>query len=831
MRRVLQIMLAVLLLASVAVSQGLTGASAAEPDSGTLTAKDVGTSALQYKGTVNAGTGGIDAEFCQDGFNADFFKLTLVGLSEEFYADHTAQLSVAIKWNPTTGEPALNDLALYVVKDGKTVGSSDGGVPTEDVLVDTPVAGDYQIITCAFDNATPQPYDADVSLTVQGPQEPLPSASDSRGLKFMPIVTVDPQRDVAEPSLRIDKAGNVYACGPFGASRGADYANKSEDGGDTFRVLGEPPEGRIAPGGGGDCDLAVAPKKNELGKYNLYYVGLEALLNFSTAISRNAGRTFIGDNLSESVPLVDRQWLEAVGVNETYLFYNQIPFGGTLQRSVGGLEYEPASEQGNAAPDISRPGNIVIDTKSSRNPAGLDNETVYGTYTNGLKVEVFRTSDQGKTFERSTVVEAEGRPDNLFPSIDIDLAGNLYVAWTEKGTYNTYYSYSKDRGETWSRKQLVNRRGAESTLMPWIVAGSPGRVAVSTYCSSVDGNPEIGGKEGFHSPWHVCVNQSFNALGNSADFSQVKATHHPIHWDSICTLGLGCSVSGGDRTLLDFFQMRLDPADGRLHVVFNESNKKPRADVGPIAIVTEAKQKVGPSMYENVGRVQPDRRKIVRSGSNDPLKDARYRFSSFGTVPERQNFKALDLESLRVSPARFTFNDKRRQGLKIRMKLNDLSDAELERAALRLGPQLKFVVRWFSAYRPDFTVVNWDPVQGFSKFYEGNLRRELTDDGKLEIYPAPAPRRKEIKGNVNQKKGTITMFMPYGGIQDFDLGSNLEAKPSVGPAQPGDKIYEVTAFTFGRPQGASPREGFPADYYNQADSTPSFDHQLKKAPR
>lgn len=827
MRRILQIMLAVLLLGSVAVAQGLTTAGAATPDNGTLTAKNEGTSTLEYKGSVPPGTGGVgDSSACEDGVNADIFNLTL-DIPDGFEKNHSSLFTAEIHWDPTSPDVATSDLALFLREEGGgDIASSDGGTNEEQIAVENLPGGKYELVTCNFGNLNQQPYIARASLTTTSlASQVLPKAARSRGLEFMPIVTVDPQRDVAEPSLRVDKAGNVYACGPFGASRGADYANKSEDGGDTFRVLGEPPEGRIAPGGGGDCDLAVAPKKNPEGFYNVYYVGLEALANFSTAISLDEGRSWNGTNAAESVPLVDRQWLEAVGVNETYLFYNQIPFGGTLQHSTNGLVYE-AADPGNAAPDISRPGNIVIDRDKSRNPAdpALPNETVYGAYTNGNKVEVFRTADQGQSFDNFTVVRAKGAPDNLFPSIDIDPKGNLYVAWTEKGSYNTFYSYSRDQGETWSRKQLVNRRGAESTLMPWIVAGSPGRIAVSTYCSTVDGNPELGGKGGFHSPWHVCVNQSFNALGGGADFSQVKATHHPIHWDSICTLGLGCSVSGGDRTLLDFFQMRLDPADGRLHVVFNESNKRPRQAAGPIAIVAEAKQKKGPSMYENVGTVAGDRRSIVRSSSSDPRGDARFRFSAFANQPERINYKALDFESVKVSPTRV--GEKRRPALKIEMKVRDLSDAALLEALAGLRSQeLKFVVRWFSAFRPDYVVANWSPLEGFV-FGHGNLRKELTADGKLEIYPAPG--RSPVKGKADQEAGTITMVLPYKKIEDFDLGSDPTARPDEGPARPGDKIYEVTAFTFGRVQpGSQPTEQLPGNYYNQADSTPSFDHKLR----
>jgi hypothetical protein len=816
---------------------GLPGVQAATPSSGTVTATPNGSSTVTYSGQVPPGTGGSGT--CDTATGKDTFTLTVAGTGGTFYDNNSSLLTARIEWDPTT-TTATQDLALEVNHGGQQVGFSDGGTSNEVVAIQNPEPGTYQVITCTFAAVAPQPYKGQISLnTSPKATETLPAPSDPKGLEFMPIVTVDPQRDIAEPSLRYDKAGNIYTCGPFGASRAADYAQKSEDDGDTFRVLGEPPEGRIAPGGGGDCELATAPQKNSEDNYNLSYTGLEALANFSTGLSTDAGKNFLSTVVSESVPLVDRQWMEAHRSNEVYLFYNQIPFGGTLQHSTdGGLTYEFASNQGNAAPVITRPGNLVID----HTPA--DAETVYGTYTDGNKVKVFKATNNGTTFRRFTVATAKGRPDNLFPSIAIDTAENLYVAWIEKGSFNAYYSFSKDGGTTWSNKQLVNRRGAQTTVMPWIVAGSPGRIAVSFYCSPVDGNPEIGDdtstpnvEEGFKGPWDVCMNQSLNALGQGADFSQVKVTHHPIHWDSICLSGLGCDTTGGDRTLLDFFQTRVDPRDGRVSVAFNESNKIARKnEVGPIAILTHAKQKSGPSLFASQGSVPPDNRAIFRSVSNDPLGDALFDFSSLEPTPppRRENVNSLDFGSLTASGT--TVNGAK--AVKFDMKLNGpLTDTALTTAAtaMNASQELKFVVRWFSGYRPDYAIANYEVSTGTWGFFKGGLetrRCETTADDKLEVYPAPAVDRDPIPGNVNETTKTITLKVPYNRFVDIDPDPNHPSEfAPIQTARSGDPIFEVTAFTFGRPQAGQPTPGpapvcAVADYYNQADSTASFEYRL-----
>ena len=416
------------------------------------------------------------------------------------------------------------------------------------------------------------------------------------------------------------------------------------------------------------------------------------------------------------------------------------------------------------------------------------------------------------------------------------MGGDLYVAWVESGSYNVYYSFSKNHGATWSRKQLVNRRGASTNLMPWIAAGSPGRIAVSFYCSSVEGNPQTGK---FHAPWYVCVNESLGGLSRHARFSQVHASHHTIHWDSICTLGLGCNVSvpPGDRSLLDFFQLRIDPRDGRLFVIFTESNKRARRPAGLLAIDVVAKQKSGPSLFSRVGRVHADPRRITRSASSDlnALRDwvARgadsiyVRQHALVAAPEGAAAEAAaEAEaSFRLGVYLHTAGRPEaaiphfKHALRIQMKLRNLSDQSLTEAMAQMtSAQLKFVVRWFSAYRPDFAVANWRPGEGFT-FRRGHMFAERTSDGRLEVYNGDST----TPGRVNRKRGIITMFVPYGFIQDYDLGKDKTAKPSLGSARRGDKIFEVTAWSFGRPNVQSGA----LDYYNMADATASFDYRLR----
>jgi hypothetical protein len=773
-------------------------AGAAEPESGTLTAPDIGTAELEYEGEVPPGTGGVDYSACQDDVNADTFHLTVV-LPEPWGPTRTGQLNVEVVWAPTSPDAATSDLALFVEEPDGDVVSSDGGTPSEAVAIVDPEAGEYLIVMCAFANAAPQPYEAEVGLTVSAPT-PNPPSTPSR-FRFSPITTVDPQRDVAEPSLRIDPQGNEYTCGPFGSSRNADYAQKSEDGGDTFRVMGQPPEGRISPGGGGDCELAVNPVPNDQGFHNLAYTGLESLLNFSTGRSTNAGRSWVGTTASESPVVVDRQWMDAAGKGIVYLTYRQVPSGSFVQRSTdGGLTYAPPT--GVAIPEISISGNLVVDER--------DGKRLYIAYTVGNEVRLAISNDGGATnpWRNFLVAEAEGDPSSLFPVVAQDHAGNLYVAWIEAGSYNAFYAYSTDRGRTWSQKIQVNRDQVNTTVMPWIDAGDAGRIAISFYGTEVEGNPEVGS---FRGPWDVYVNTSLDALQPNPPISQTKATTHPIHWDSICLSGLACSLNGGDRTLLDFFQLRHD-RHGLIKVVFNESNKESGDEFGPIAIVTYAKQINGPGLHEEPS--PSDTRPRLTDRRTDPVGDGVFPFSVFPS-PEpppagfRVEYPAMDFERVQVGPGA-------PGTVRFAMEVADLSAAQIQAAQAGMAsPNLLWVARFFSGYTAHAAVVSYDDANGFQFGYTD---LSLSADGRLETYPPSTP----VAGHVNQNTGVMTVDVPISMIPHVTVATPPSAPPEERASVPGDRIFEITGFSFGN---NSP-DPFTQLFLNQGDVTPPFDALL-----
>lgn len=850
----------IVILFSVAALLSLLGSPvvAADPPEGTLIGRDEGSDQIEWTGTVPPGTG--SQAVCADDVNADTFVLTLELPAEDvdFYSTHTATLTVEILWEPASGSASTSNLLLLVVhEESGSLRISDQGTPKEAISIVDPASGTYDIYACNTLNTENQPYLGYAQLTTvplgDGAQNPPSTPGDQR---WSPITISDPQRDVAEPSLRIDPNGNEYTCGPFGASRAADYAQKSEDGGDTFRTLGLPPEGRLSTGGGGDCELAFGPVPNEDGFHTLAYTGLEALVNFSTATSTDEGRTFTGTSFSESPVVVDRQWMDAAATDIVYLTYRQVPLGSFVQRSDnGGLSYNLGTR---AIPQIYISGNLIVDRGTETNAGTAeDPHTLYvaHTYQGGVRIARSQNNQTGPWqvmqvmsacadgTDAATTECIMGEPSSLFPTMAQDSAGTLYAAWVERGSYNVYYSYctpegefdclypasgapedvrAQEVGQLWSPKVQVNRDDVMSTVMPWVTAGDPGRIAISFYGTTVNGNPEVGT---FRGPWDVYVNTIMDADTvnpddpNATVVNQTAVTTHPIHWDSICLSGIACTT-GGDRTLLDFFQVDHDP-QGRLRVAYNESNKRYGQPVGPMAIITYSKQTGGADLIGNPET--PDPRPVVSNFREDPAEDALFPFSFFSPVPGvtppgfRTNHPGMDI--LEVTAAEGDADGE--PGVTFTMTIADLSaGARQEAQTGTASANLLYVVRFFSGFTPHAAVASMSPTGSFSFGYSDFT---MTPDAKLEIYP----QTEAIPGSVDEETGVITMTVPYSLIEHVTPNeTDPAAEPTVRTVETNDRIYEITGYTFGNPGGSAGVQYF----LNTVDVSPPFDHILGAGP-
>ncbi len=662
------------------------------------------------------------------------------------------------------------------------------------------------------------------------------------GITFSPGTATDPQRDVGEPEIHVDMAGNIWTCGPSGFSNIADYAQISTDGGDQFHLLGQPPRGQISMGeGGGDCGLATAPKKNANGKYTFAYTGLGPLANFGTGTSDDQGRTFVTSAISESPPGVDRQWNVFTDEKTVFLNYNQLALGYTVQKSTdGGLTYGPPILAGGGDGRIG-PLRAILSPDGDASKAIV----YFPSYDGDDNITLFRSMDGGTTWDNCIVVDPGVDPSAGFIIADHDASGNIYIAYAAKGNASgrdTYMAVAKREKIASCRdgavigdgkKHRVNRDTVETTVMPWLVAGDTGRVAVAFFGTDSVGNPDSGA---FVASWYPYVSMSLDALSSSPTWAQAKTTSHPFHYGSICLGGLGCDIplpdednpaavpKKGDRSLADYFAMDLDPVTGRLHVVYGSSAKQPTDEIGHVSTATVVTQETGPSLLAHKKLVA--RRPALRQTTHDPKGDALAPYSQLFVTPQPVNHDALDVRSVEVGPELDLPGSTpiANSGMTITIKLADLSDAALQSALDGTSSQsLVYLFRFLNGFQPAGASAAWSPSGGWTFGFDDFTTRS-TESGqadptaeKIIVWNQKTSIPGKVEGN------TIKLSVPRRLLRDQVGATGKGQVPSAREVTGGSTLYDGMVFTMGN--SFSPTQAVQS-YLYPVDSTASMDFRV-----
>jgi hypothetical protein len=749
-----------------------------------------------------------------------------------------AKVAMTATFTITFANPsANNDEVLTVInkdiaetgggeQEGNTsneVGSSDTSSGTETVTGANLPTATYAALACGFINLPGNtPYQGKLVVATKPVQPPLASAG-AQGMSFSASVPADPQRDEGEPLIQIAPDGTTYTCGPTGFSNASDYAQVSTDGGKQFHLMGEPPRGQQGTGGGGDCALATAPTRNAGGAFNYSYSGLGPLTNFTTSTSADNGHTLVSSPQSgATIPGVDRQWETFLDTNTVLLNYNQqAPRQVVVQKSTdGGLTF--GVRVPGSAPNPDFPGPLRT-LPASLNPKHNGQPLAYFPWSTGHDIDLSVSFDGGSTFTTCRGAIAPGQP-TLFTTADSDSGGNIYMAYGENTTFHTYVTalHNADLAKCaeptdknpsanpgFSKPVQVDRDAVRSTVFPWLVAGgAPGRVAVAFYGSETDGDPNSGE---FKGSWNVYVNQSLNALSTGATFSQTKATTHPIHYDSICLNGLGCDVSGGDRSLADFFAIGYDRTRRILQVVYDTTYKIPGQAEGSIATPTVVSQVAGPS--NGGGSVTAAHPAVLRSSSADAKGDGFADYSSLGTPPSPKVEPAADFRSVSVGAGP-------KGGFRVTMKLDSLSDANLQKAVGDSASQrIIWVFRWFNGYRAAAAQARWSPANGF-QFGYNDYTVAAAQCGSSSDKCLQYPGDQAITGKADQATGTLTLDVPASKLKTLKGGQGPGQRPAQVAAQPGDRLFDGTAFSLG---DASPTGGADQSYMYPMDNAPAMD--------
>jgi hypothetical protein len=770
-----------------------------------------------------------------------------VSVPPGIYSKLVAEFTFSITWDPVTGSTsgAGNDEILTVQHaSGKTVASSDGGSNVEAVTSNDLPADSYVALACGFNNETLQDYTGKLTITTLGFEHGLPAAP-ARGLRFSASTAADLQRDESEPLITIDKAGNAYTCGPTGFSNAADYAQVSTDGGKQFHLLGEPPRGQQAAGGGGDCATAESPVKNSEKHYNYSYAGLGPLTHFATATSSNNGRDLQTSPHNGSPPGVDRQWEIFLDRDTVLLNYHRVNTGTieVIKSDDGGLTFDPSTAT-DATPTADEGGPLVY-LPAKFNPAGQSKGPVAvlpwtSSDAKGNYLDLAVSTDGGSTWKNCLAAKTPHAAGTFFPVADADRAGNIYIAYTLRDVYRTYMvslragrlgACKEGTGSLpksnpgFSRQVRVDRGKVRTTVFPWIAAGgAPGRVAVTFYGTPSNGDSNLGT---FKASWFVYINQSLNALSAHPTFSQVRAITHPFHYDSICLRGLSCDLATppGDRSLADFFAIDYNRKSRRLMVVFNRANKKPGEALGHIATPLVVTQIGGPS---NDGGTIKRTQRVVRTRTTDATGDALADYSSLeAPAANPVEDKAMDFLSVAVRREIDPKTGKlvKQGGFTVGMKIADLSDVALAKALADTGSQsLLWIFRFTNGYRDVAASARYNPGDGFTFGYNGyetNSGQCGSSGDKCLVFPGELP----IKGKVDQKKGRIVLSVPRKYLKGLIGPTGPNERPTETKAHVGTRFYDASAFSVGNPYSATQEKDTQSFLY-PLDNTAGMDFLL-----
>jgi hypothetical protein len=458
---------------------------------------------------------------------------------------------------------------------------------------------------------------AAVALVVTPATAAAPPAS-----TFNPNLLLPGSTGAAEPSIRTNSLGESFVIGPTGLQCNAMKVNHA---GSVAAFIGAPDHNA----GGGDCDWAIGPKETATlpgftapTADDLAFSSLDNLVNITTGKSSDDGKTFLSPNpASTQVVGDDRMWMAAdprlnpAGFVTVFMTYHDITVDD-IELSIstdGGFVYTQSAPiinntdvpqgqwQGLGAGAGNELGNVV----ARRDP-------ITGALT---LYSIFQTPDspadnvsQGAagTLNFNRVYEAIGtvtdpipptltptiswrnyeiyhgpagvRYNRIFPVTAVDSAGRVYALWTDG---NHIQAKSDQTGTGWNPAAApvsIPNFGTDNTaMMPWASAmpsgGAAGVVDVVFYGAHGGTGAQPSPQDDPNNIWNAYFAQT---VDGGATWTTSKASDHDIHKSQLCIDGLNCNLIGNrDRTLLDFFQVDVDPTNGAATIAYADDHASP----------------------------------------------------------------------------------------------------------------------------------------------------------------------------------------------------------------------------------------------------------------
>ncbi len=415
---------------------------------------------------------------------------------------------------------------------------------------------------------------------------------------FTTQVSPASQTSATEPSIAVDRSdGTVWVAWQAGGR----HVARSDDGGRTFvqtPIVGlftsDIGDVDIRVGGPTPCQVA----RTELsgihclpGTHRVYVTSIEEAplpVQVHLFYTDDRGTSWTGNQVAVvNVSLVDRPWLAvfpgpSAVQDKVYIGYHDF--------SVSQIWVTASTDGGDLfGPSVDVIQDSTIEANSACNTVPSDMEVdpntgeVYIQWITADPVQNVQGCNitQDQQFHKVYVAHSTGavgvgtaaaatlwddhpvfdggsgtNTDEIFATLGVDQAGNVYSVFPDNIrsslNFDIWFSHSSDKGKTWSYPALVNNDGG-TNYFPWIAAGSAGRVDF-IYLHT----PDLAPSDTKLSPWYTKFAQTTDGTDAVPKFAVTSASSGIMHVGGICTSGIFCSVTGGNRDLADSISIAID---------------------------------------------------------------------------------------------------------------------------------------------------------------------------------------------------------------------------------------------------------------------------------
>jgi hypothetical protein len=461
------------------------------------------------------------------------------------------------------------------------------------------------------------------------------SAAPPPAAGFNPNLQLKNSDGAGEPSIRTDHSGNSYVIGPTGFPTGGCHAFKVKPDGSASTDLGFPDHNV----GGGDCDWALGPPETGSTNDVLGYSSLLLSSIVTGKSTDGGATFSPPNLYGQTVPADDRMWnaadpqLNGAGLDDMFMTYHDLHTDQIWQETSvnGGASYTgvpngvinpaevPPQQWTSSCPGagcvVGGPavfaGNELGNIVARRTATGLTLYSIFTTpdsgtdNTNSVNEEnrvyaaVAHVTDvPGTLIPQQPITwddyEIWHGPLNtiysqIFPVISVDNSGRVYAAFSDAS--HMYVKSTADPTNwgcpaastvpggsdpcTVAPTQIDTLSngypaGENTSIMPWMAApvtGSGSALDVVWYGA----HGGVAGKNlDANAVWDVYMAQT---IDGGASWKVSTVSDHHIHTGPICTQGDACTA--GSRTLLDFFQVAIDPTNGAATVTWADDHLNP----------------------------------------------------------------------------------------------------------------------------------------------------------------------------------------------------------------------------------------------------------------